>query len=53
MLVDQDGGECFVRNLAQRGADKTLRLGHKDLLKWQARTRQRLRMWVCSRRRVE
>jgi hypothetical protein len=39
-IVDEDGDECVVRSVALCGADKVWRLGDKDLLKCQARTRQ-------------
>jgi hypothetical protein len=39
-LVDEDGDECIVRNIALCGADKIWHLGDKDLLKCQAHTQQ-------------
>jgi hypothetical protein len=39
-IVDEDGDECVVRNIALCGADKIWRLGDKDLLKCQAHTHQ-------------
>lgn len=39
-LVDEDGDECIVRNVALCGADKIWHLGDKDLLKCQSHTHQ-------------
>ena len=39
-LVDEDGNECIVRNIALCASDKVWRIGDQDLLKCQARTPQ-------------
>ncbi|MFI4969605.1 MAG: hypothetical protein ACHP7D_05325 [Lysobacterales bacterium] len=39
-LVDEDGDECIVRNIALCASDKIWRIGDKDLLKCQAHTPQ-------------
>jgi hypothetical protein len=39
-LVDEDGDECIVRNIALCASDKIWRISDKDLLKCQARTPQ-------------
>lgn len=39
-IVDEDGDECIVRDIALCASDKIWRIGDKDLLKCQARTPQ-------------